>query len=75
MVFEMTPKGYLSLIHHKQKDDISLKRGHARFWHTVYITEKQFGTVYLVLAKPHGTIESWLIVSDQPTATLLMTTD
>jgi hypothetical protein len=46
---------------------ISLKRGHARFWHKVYITEKQFGTVYLALAKPHGTTESWLIVSDQPT--------
>jgi len=46
---------------------IQLKRGHARFWHKVYITEKQFGGVYLALANPHGSTESWLIVSDQPT--------
>lgn len=46
---------------------ISLKRGQARFWHNVYITEQKFGPVYLALAKPRGTKESWLIVSDQPT--------
>jgi hypothetical protein len=46
---------------------ISLKRGQARFWHNVYITEQKFGPVHLALAKPHGTQESWLIVSDQPT--------
>ena len=47
--------------------DITLKRGQARFWHNVYITEKKFGVVHLALAKPRGTAESWLIVSDQPT--------
>ena len=46
---------------------IKLKRGQARFWHNVYITEKRFGAVHLALAKPHGTKEDWLIVSDQPT--------
>ncbi len=46
---------------------IKLKRGQARFWHHVYITDKRFGPVHLALAKPHGTKEDWLIVSDQPT--------
>lgn len=46
---------------------IKLKRGQARFWHNVYITAKRFGVVHLALAKPQGTKEDWLIVSDQPT--------
>lgn len=46
---------------------ITLKRGQARFWHTVSITAKRFGPVHLALAKPHGVQEDWLIVSDQPT--------
>ena len=46
---------------------IKLKRGQARFWHNVYITEKKFGGVHLALAKPYGTKESWFIVSDQLT--------
>ncbi len=46
---------------------IKLRRGQARFWHNVYITDKRFGIVHLALAKPHGTKENWLIVSDQPT--------
>ena len=46
---------------------IRLKRGQARFWHHVYITDKRFGPVHLALAKPDGTKEDWLIVSDQPT--------
>lgn len=46
---------------------IRLKRGQAKFWHNVYITGKQFGPVHLALAKPHGTKDDWLIVSDQPT--------
>jgi len=44
---------------------IKLKRGQARFWHNVYITDKRFGIVHLALAKPRGTKEDWLIVSDQ----------
>ena len=47
--------------------NIKLKRGQARFWHNVYITEKKFGVVHLALAKPIGVKENWLIVSDQPT--------
>jgi len=46
---------------------IRLKRGQARFWRNIYITDKRFGPVHLALAKPHGTQENWLIVSDQPT--------
>lgn len=46
---------------------IQLKRGQARFWHHVYITDKRFGPVHLALAKPYGTKDSWLIVSDEPT--------
>ncbi len=46
---------------------IKLKRGQARFWHNVYITDKRFGVVHLALAKPRGTKEDWLIVSDQLT--------
>ncbi len=47
--------------------NIKLKRGQARFWHNIYITEKKFGIVHLALAKPIGVKEDWLIVSDQPT--------
>lgn len=46
---------------------IQLKRGQARFWHNVYITDGRFGPVHLALAKPHGVKEQWFIVSDQPT--------
>ena len=47
--------------------NIRLKRGQARFWHNIYITEKKFGVVHLALGKPIGVKEDWLIVSDQPT--------
>lgn len=46
---------------------INLKRGEGLFWHNVYITDKRFGVVHLALAKPYGTTERWLIVSDEPT--------
>ena len=46
---------------------IKQKRGQAHIWHNVYITGKMYGVVHLALAKPHGTKESWFIVSDQPT--------
>ena len=46
---------------------IKLRRGQARFWHNVYITENRFGVVHLALAKSHGTKEKWLIVSDELT--------
>jgi len=48
-------------------NSIKLKRGQARFWHNVYITDSRFGAVHLALAKPHGVKELWFIVSDQPT--------
>ena len=47
--------------------NIKLKRGQARFWHNIYITNNKFGTVHLALAKPHGIKDTWFIVSDQPT--------
>lgn len=46
---------------------IGLKRGQARCWHNVYLTDQQFGPVHLALAKPLGTTETWLLVSDEPT--------
>ena len=55
---------------HKRRckiSNIKLKRGQARFWHHVYITDKRFGAVHLALAKPRGIKDDWLIVSDQPT--------
>ena len=55
---------------HKRRckiSNINLKRGQARFWHHVYITDKRFGAVHLALAKPRGIKDDWLIVSDQPT--------
>ena len=33
----------------------------------MYITNNRFGAVHLALAKPQGTKEDWLILSDQPT--------
>lgn len=47
--------------------NIRLKRGQARFWHHVYITQKRFGDVHLALAKPRECRESWFIVSNLPT--------
>lgn len=46
---------------------IKLKRGQARFWHHVYITQERFGAVHLALAKPRGCKDSWFIVSNLPT--------
>ena len=46
---------------------IHLKRGQARFWHYVYITQERFGAVHLALAKPSGCRESWFVVSSRPT--------
>ena len=46
---------------------IALKRGQARFWHHVYITQEQFGVVHLALAKPSGSSQSWFVVSSRPT--------
>ena len=47
---------------------IRLKRGQARLWHNVYVTNKRLGPVHLALAKPQGTRETWIIVSDEPTS-------
>ncbi len=46
---------------------VKLKRGQARFWHNVYITEGRFDPVHLALAKPHSVKEQWFIASNQPT--------
>jgi len=60
---------YVYRKHHRRCkiSSIKLKRGQARFWHNVYITENQFGPIHLALAKPHGVKDDWLIVSDEPT--------
>lgn len=60
---------YVYRKHHRRIkiSSIRLKRGQARFWRNVYLTEKRFGPVHLALAKPLGMKETWLIVSDEPT--------
>lgn len=44
-------------------------RGHAIFYHNVWITEKGFGPVHLALAHVHteNGYETWAIISDDPT--------
>lgn len=51
---------------HKARN-IPVKRGRACFWHNVSITEERFGPVHLAVAKPAGSKEHWLIVSNKPT--------
>lgn len=50
------------------KLNITAQYGHARFYHNVYVTEKQYGAVHLAFARHSGKAdETWLIVSDEPT--------
>ena len=48
-------------------NELNLRRGQARFWHHVYITQERFGAVHLALAKPRGCQECWFIASNRPT--------
>jgi hypothetical protein len=41
--------------------------GHARFYHSVYLTEEHYGKVHLAFARHSGKKETWLIASDEPT--------
>jgi hypothetical protein len=50
------------------KVKITAQYGHARFFHNVYVTDKQHGAVHLAFARHSGKAdETWLIVSDEPT--------
>lgn len=50
------------------KVKISAQYGHARFFHNVYVTDKQHGAVHLAFARHSGKEdETWLIVSNEPT--------
>lgn len=46
---------------------ITLKKGQARCWHHVSITQQRFGPIHLALARPLHTNQTWMIVSDEPT--------
>jgi hypothetical protein len=50
------------------KVKIAAQYGHARFFHNVYVTDKQHGAVHLAFARHSGKAdETWLIVSNEPT--------
>jgi Transposase DDE domain len=46
---------------------LSVARGHACFWHQVYLTEKRYGPVHLAVARPWQGQDVWYVLSDEPT--------
>jgi len=50
-----------------QVRDIALACGQARFWHSVFVTTKHFGSVHLAVARPLASDEYWYVISDEPT--------
>jgi Transposase DDE domain len=48
-----------------QVGEIALKPGHLSCWQEVSITDKHFGPVHLVVARPLGSDEYWYVVSDE----------
>ena len=51
-----------------QVGEIDLKPGHMSWWQEVSITDKHFGPVHLVVARPVGSDEYWYVVSDESAA-------
>jgi hypothetical protein len=47
---------------------LTLPRGVAHFAHAVAITNKHYGPVHLAVARPLGSQERWVVLSDQPTS-------
>lgn len=47
---------------------IPLIPGRALFWHHVYITQQRYGPVHMAMVRCQDDKESWLVVSDEPTA-------
>ncbi len=47
---------------------LTLPRGVAHFAHGVAITAKRYGPVHLAVARPLGSAERWVVLSDQPTS-------
>lgn len=50
-----------------QLGHIDVQKGHALFWHNVYVTNKKYGPVHLALGRPAGVAERWCILSNLPT--------
>lgn len=44
------------------------KAGEAYFWHTIRITEEQYGPVHLAMAHLRENGERWYVLSDEPTS-------
>lgn len=45
-----------------------LTPGKALFWHHVYLTQPRYGPVHMAMVRRQDNKESWLVVSDEPTA-------
>jgi Transposase DDE domain len=48
-----------------QVGEVELQPGHLSCWHGVSMTEKRFGPVHLVVARPLGGDEYWYVISDE----------
>src|SRR3989442_8923312 len=48
-----------------QVGEVELPSGHLSCWHGVSMTEKRFGPVHLVVARPLGGDEYWYVISDE----------
>ncbi|MEN8129386.1 MAG: transposase [Pseudomonadota bacterium] len=51
-----------------RKLTVRAAHGHARFYHNIWISQEFLGPVHLAFARLRGSRETWLIVSDEPTA-------
>jgi hypothetical protein len=51
-----------------QLKHVGLARGHALYWHHVYVTQQRYGPVHLAMARLADTGEYWRVLSDEPTS-------
>jgi hypothetical protein len=47
---------------------VSLQENEAKFYQGVYLTEEQYGPVYVAFAQPENVKDSWQVVSDEPSS-------
>jgi len=48
--------------------NLSLKRGQARCFHGISVTDQQYGPIHLAIGKPFDSKESWYLLSSIPTS-------
>jgi len=48
-------------------ENLQLRRGQARYFHGIAITDQKYGPVHLAMSKPLGSKESWYLLSSDPT--------